>query len=62
MYAEVAWVLVSSGPQVQWQIILYPDSLPDYLSASFDYVNIDLDHLKKTVHNLFTINIKGGLL
>ena len=29
MYAEVAWVLVSSGTQVQPQIILYPDYLPD---------------------------------
>ena len=30
MYAEVAWVLVSSGTQVQPQIIIDPDYLPDY--------------------------------
>ena len=33
MYAEVAWVLISSGTQVQPQIILDPD----YLSVSYDY-------------------------
>ena len=38
MYAEVAWVLVSSGTQVQPQIIIDPDYLPDYLSISYDYV------------------------
>ena len=37
MYAEVAWVLVSSETQVQPQIILDPDYLPDYLSVSYDY-------------------------
>ena len=37
MYAEVAWALVSSGTQVQPQIILSPDYLPDYLSVSYDY-------------------------
>ena len=37
MYAEVAWVLVSSETQVQPQIILDPDYLPDYLSNSYDY-------------------------
>ena len=41
MYAEVAWVLVSSGTQVQLQIILNPDHLPDYLSVSYDYSGID---------------------
>ena len=40
MYAEVAWVLVSSGTQVQPQIMLNPDYLPDYLSVSYDYVMI----------------------
>ena len=38
MYAEVAWVLVSSGSQVQPQIILNPDYLTDYLSISYDYI------------------------
>ena len=37
MYAEVAWVLILSGTQVQPQIILDPDYLPDYLSVSYDY-------------------------
>ena len=37
MYAEVAWVLVFSGTQVQSQIIPDPDYLPDYLSVSYDY-------------------------
>ena len=37
MYAEIAWVLVSSGTQIQPQIILYPDYLPDYLSVSYGY-------------------------
>ena len=35
MYSEVAWILVFSGTQVQPQIILDPDHLPDY---SYDYV------------------------
>ena len=39
MYAEVAWVLVSSRTQVQPQIILDPDYLPDYPSVSYDYDN-----------------------
>ena len=44
MYAEVAWVLllVSSGTQVQPQIILNPDYLPDYLSISYDYGFTDM--------------------
>ena len=37
MYAEVAWVLVSSGTQVQAQITLDPDYLPDYFSVPYDY-------------------------
>ena len=41
MYAEVAWVLVSSGTQVQPQIIPDPDYLPDYLSVSYDYVTME---------------------
>ena len=38
IYPEVASVLVSSGIQVQPQIILDPDYLPDYISVSYDYV------------------------
>ena len=37
MYSEVTWVLVSSGTQVQPQIIPKPDYLPDYLSVSYYY-------------------------
>ena len=37
MYAEVAWVLISSTTQVQTQIILHSDYLLDHLSVSFDY-------------------------
>ena len=36
MKFEVAWVLVSSGAQVQLQIILVPDYLPDYFSVSYN--------------------------
>ena len=41
MYAEIAWVLVPSGTQVQPQIILDPGYLPDYVSVSYDYVHIE---------------------
>ena len=37
MYAEVAWVLVSSRTQVQPQVILDPGYFRDYLSVSYDY-------------------------
>ena len=42
MYFERAWVLVSSATQVQPQIILDPDYLPDYLSVSYDYNIINI--------------------
>ena len=38
---EVAWVLVSLGTQVQPQIMLDSDYLPDYLSIFYDY---DIKH------------------
>ena len=31
-YSDVAWVLVFSETQVQPQVILNPDHLPDYIS------------------------------
>ena len=37
MNSEVAWVLVSSETQVQPQIILDSDYLPDYLYVSCNY-------------------------
>ena len=40
MNSKVAWVLVSSRSQVQRQIILNPDYLPDYLSVSYDYAHM----------------------
>ena len=42
MYAEAPWVLVSSETQVQSQVILDPDYLPDYLSGSYVYGFINL--------------------
>ena len=42
MSSEVAWVLVSSKTQVQPQIILDPDYLPNYLSVSYDSDTIQL--------------------
>ena len=36
MHSEVAWVLVFSGTQLQPQIILDPNKLPDYLSVFYD--------------------------
>ena len=39
MHSEVVWVIVSSGTQVQPQIILEPDLLPDYLSVPYDYAH-----------------------
>ena len=37
MNSEVVWVLVSSGTQVQPQIIPDPEYLPDYISVSQNY-------------------------
>ena len=37
MNSEVVWVQVYSETQVQPQIILDPDYLPDYLYVSYDY-------------------------
>ena len=37
MFAEVAWVLVSSGTQVQLQTVLNPGYLTNYFSVSYDY-------------------------
>ena len=39
-YAKAAWVLVSSGTQVQPQILLDPDYLPDYLSVFSECLNL----------------------
>ena len=42
MNSEVAWVLVSSRTQVQLQITLDQDCLPEYLSISYDSVTSDV--------------------
>ena len=51
MYAEVAWVLVSSGTQVQPQMILDPDYFQGYLSVFHDCDGI------YCVPNTLTLNI-----
>ena len=43
MNSGEAWVLLSSGSQVQPQIMLDPDYPPDYLSVSYDYDSTDHD-------------------
>ena len=45
MNSEVVWVIVYSGTQVQPQIIVNPDYLPDFLSLSYDYVNMAMNIL-----------------
>ena len=56
MCSEVAWVLVSLGTQVQPQIILETDYLPDYLSVFYDYdflyfrFLISYEQWKRTIH------------
>ena len=51
MNSEVAWVLVSLGTQVQPQIILDPDYVPDYLSVSYDYAVLAQIHIKFVFRN-----------
>ena len=47
MYAEVAWILVSSGTQVQLQTILNPGYLTNYFFFSYDYGDTPLPVLEK---------------
>ena len=56
MYGEVTWVLVSSGTQVQPQVILDPDYLPDYPSVSI------LPHIRITFQFLFPFRRQTRLL
>ena len=58
MYAEVAWALVSSGVQVQTQIIPDPGYLPDYLSVSYDYKKTD-DYDSNEKHNIENESQRG---
>ena len=62
MYAEVAWELVSSGTQVQPQIILNPDYLPDYLSVSYDYDETYFRHMFSTFVELMVAATLGKSL
>ena len=48
MYAEVAWVVVSSRTQVQPQILLDPDYLPDYPSVFYDYKMVEFTEMQLT--------------
>ena len=48
MNSEVAWVLVSSGTQVQPQIILDSDYLPDYLSV---FYGLEYKNRKKSFYS-----------
>ena len=57
MNSEVAWVLVSSGTQVQPQIILILDYPPDYLSVSYDYALFYKNNFK-IFFFLFNLRIK----
>ena len=52
LYSEVAWVLVSTGIQVQPKIILDPDYLPNYFSVSYDYEEIH-SFLENLSYSLF---------
>ena len=46
MYSEVAWVQLSSGTQVQPEIILGADYFPDCLSVSYHYAESKLEFSK----------------
>ena len=58
MYAEVAWVLVSSGTQVQPQIILDPDYLSEnlFVSDGYDW-NKGLQPYRNNIESQSTIMI-----
>ena len=68
MNSEVAWVLVFLGPQVQPQIIVNSDYLPDYLFVSYDYdlnkfVTNDLTNLVNWLNlNKISLNVKIGMV
>ena len=65
MNAEVAWVLVSSGTQVQPQIIPDPDYLPDYLPdflMTMDKLSFT-NHIKVKIQKVVTgINVIKSLM
>ena len=55
-------LVVPSGAQVQPQIILDLDYLPDYLSVSYDYGNIECFYLnfEKNFNRTFAGNYAEG--
>ena len=55
MYSEVDWEQVSSETQVQLQIMLNPDYLPDYLSVFYEYD-------EKNILSLITIKTNGLII
>ena len=62
MNSEVAWVQVSSGTQVQPQIILDPDYLPDYVSVSYDYVSMLSSYYDGILLDSLTIFRKSSVM
>ena len=63
MYAEVAFLLVSSGTQVQPQTILDPDYLADYPSVYYGYAITKKHYLNNPKLKLFTLNfLEQGVL
>ena len=50
MYSEVALVLVSSGTQIQMQIIFGQDYVPGCLSVSYDYAFNNFQMSKNRQH------------
>ena len=58
MFAEAAWVLVSSGTQVQPQVILNPNYLPDYLSVSYDSVRNDNLYIYYIIKSVNLLEVK----
>ena len=56
MYAEIAWVLVSSGTQVKPQIKIDTDYLSDYPYVSYDYVKIKIMYCTVRCFQLRNIN------
>ena len=68
MNSEVAWVQVFLESQVQPQIIINSDYLPDYFFVSYDYslnkfVNNDLTNLVNWLNlNKISLNVKIGMV
>ena len=55
MYAEVAWVLVSLGTQIQPHIALKPAYFSHYVSVSYDYAIYYL-HIYIQLYRFYHVN------